>query len=379
MSIRSDEPSLLRREVAPFRTVSIMVNSACNLKCAHCDLPRRFKQYGHALSADEWVDLIATTTPDIRPEVVSVSAMEPLLPKIGQPKTAAILKAASRNGSTVGLVTNGIFAEEFFSSYGQDLSLDFLDFSVDGTPEIDARIRGPGHFAIVDRFLRTGGSKAHAKRVYISCTLTKLSAREDVLRPFLDWILDRLDEPRLVLLLLLPNQHVEPHLVLDDEDLLRVLDVLISKSSNFADIFMDVFPSSLPGFANLVKRGILPGERDVIRDRSGALWGHVAKNLFVRYENRHDLLRFNVRISPEGFALPPENLEKSDYLTGAFDNIREAGWQTVKRQILDELDNAERGSLPTFCRSQPCRILCQGENGRCVSLHGHQHLGDKKV
>lgn len=350
--------------IAPFRTLSAMVNAECNLKCAHCDLPRRFDRYGGALGPSEWEDLLDKLLPDVRPEVISVAAMEPLLPKTGQPRTAAILRCAARYGIPAGIVTNGIHAEGFFAAHGHDIFMDFFDLSVDGPSEIDTHIRNSRHFACADKLLSGRILDNFAKRIYVSCTLTTLSAKTEVLGPFFDWVKRRIREPRLVLLLLYPNVHVRPDLILDDEDVLRVLDLIVHKSREFADLFLDIFPSSLPGFSNLVERGILPGEGEVLRDSTGVLWGHVAENLFVRYQNKKDLNRYNLRISPEGFALPAGNFERRDYLNGAFGQLPREQWTTVQERILTTVTK-EYDSVPAYCRNMPCVSLCRGENSRC--------------
>ena len=289
-----------------FRTISVMVNAMCDLGCPHCDLPSRYRQYDGALSATQWAELLDRIIPDVAPEVIAVAAREPLLPEVGMPQTTAILETAQKHGIDAGFVSSGLHAGEFFAGIPKDLRFSFMDLSVEGPPDVDAAARGPEHFGIVDAFLQTRAYKPFVERVYISCVLSKANARVPVFSRFLDWIESRLESPRLALLLLYPNQNVAPGMALDDEDLLRVLDLLVERSSRFADLFLEAFPSSLPGLAQLVETGVLPGEGEVRRDAGGMLWGHVAEDLFIRYNNCSDLLRYHLRISPEGFALPPE-------------------------------------------------------------------------
>ena len=352
-------------DLDPFRTISVMINASCNLKCLHCDLPRKYSRYDGVLSTGQWGELIDHLIPMIRPEVVSIAAMEPMMPKIGQPKTAAVLRSALRHGVTAGVVSNGTYVEEFFSSYGADIKLNFLDVSIEGVSELDDRIRGKGHFEMVNRLLHSKTVLAHTEKLYLSSTLTKLSAHPDMLSPFLDWVVRSLDEPRLVLLLLYPNQHVESGLALDDDDLNRILDLIIKRSNEFADIFLEAFPSSLPGLATLIEERTFPGEGEVKRDRGGMIWGHIAENLFIRYENKHDFSLYHLRISPEGYALPPECMESPNYLEGAYGKIIDDGWNTIRQKILSSVDALTLDMEYRGCRGRRCRAVCGGGNHRC--------------
>lgn len=320
------------------------------------------------MSPLEWASLLNKLIPIIRPSVVSVAAMEPLL-KADQGRTLAILQTASRQNIPCGFVSNGIYAEQFFQQHGQDLSIDFMDISVDGPPEIDARVRGENHFGIVNQFLRSGTYKHSVNKVYISCVLTQWNCVHETLTRFLSWVKEVLEEPRLVLLLLYPNEHVDRSLLLQDESFLRVIDILVQESVAFDDIFIELFPSSLPGLAHLVERGILPSESQLARDEAGMLWGHIAENLYVRFENLVDLELYHVRISPEGYAIPPENLERANYLDGAYGNLLQEDWSVVSSRILQQSRNRINRSLPQNCYTQSCRNVCHGENSRCPLIH----------
>lgn len=351
--------------VQPFRTISVMVNASCNLSCAHCDLPDQYSKYDPGLDAQEWKRLLEKLIPQIDPEVIAIAAMEPLLPKTGQPKTLSILETANKHQVAAGLVTNGVYASDFFETVHDGLKLDFMDVSVEGTSEIDAVIRGDGHFAAVDDFLKSQVYEPFVERTYISCTLTKRNVHLSVLEKFFGWIKSRLREPRLTLLLLYPNEHVDRELFLEDDDFLRVLDFITKESEDFSDIFLEIFPSSLPGFSRFVAEGVLPDESEVIRDDGGMLWGHVSENLYVRYVSKQDLLHYHLRISPEGFVLTPDNLECADYLNGSLGNLLQDEWELLQKRILDVTMNAQ-SMLPSYCAGKSCVRLCKGENTRCI-------------
>ena len=348
----------------PFRTISVMVNAVCNLACPHCDLPRCFNHYSNSLGAPQWSELLDTLITEVDPAVVSVAAMEPLLPHNGQDRTLSVLRAAGNRGVSSGFVTNGIYAGEFFRKHGNGFHADFMDISVDGPPEVDARVRGAGHFDAVSRFLHSGAWRGTVDRVFISCVLTRWNASPDALGRFLAWVREALEEPRLVLLLLYPNEHVDKSMVLADDDFLRVLDLLVEESERFADLFLELFPASLPGLAKLVERGVLPGDGELERDEAGMLWGHVAGNLFARFENLADLELFHLRVSPEGFAIPPESLERPMDLEDNYGHIVAEGWEPVKERILSRWRGRVDQAMPGACLGRKCLQMCRGENNR---------------
>jgi hypothetical protein len=312
-----------------------------------------------------WTEFMDALLPHIKPEVVSIAAMEPLLPHIGQERTVAVLQSAARHGVSRGFVTNGICARDFFTEHGDLPPIDFMDVSLDGPPEIDAKVRGPKHFAIVEDLLQSRIWRDAVDRVYISCVLTRWNSDPRLLALFLDWIKRTLDQPRLVLLLLYPNEHVEPSMLLKDEDVHRTIDLLVRESPHFDEMLLECFPPSVPGLANLVERGILPGDDELLRDEAGMLYGHVESNLYARYANLADFELFHLRITPEGEAIPPENLERPDYLTDAYGSLRDDGWPNVRQTILERSRARAIRSHKAACDACPCAKLCRSENDRC--------------
>lgn len=356
-------------ETRRFQTISVMVNTTCGLSCLHCDLPRRYSDSLEHLSSHGWGSMLERLVPAIHPEVISVAAMEPLLPGESCQKTRGILEKARELGISSGIVTNGIGAGDFFRSLNGSVTLDYLDISVEGSSEIDAMIRGKKHFPMVDDFLRTKAYAGIVDRIYISTTLNKWNSQESALNDLFGWIRRRLDVPRLVLLPLYPNAHVDTRLFLSDSDFLGTLDFLVRESRHFEDIFLEVFPSSLPGLATMIEDGYLPGADEVLRDEAGMLWGHIAENLYVRYENKHDLELSHLRVSPEGWVMPPESIERPDYLHGTFGNLVMDDWSQIEEGILRSV-RLRDSAAPEECRERPCFAICRGENNRCplVSL-----------
>ncbi len=348
------------------RTFSIMVNTACGRACRHCSLPRHYRRSVHPLSPSQWAELLDHWITVLRPRVVSLAAREPLHPDSWD-RTAAILRTAKQRRCVAGLVTNGDYAEKFFREGPDCLRLDFLDVSIEGLRAVDDRIRGAGHFDIVEKLIRGRAWASRTRKLLLSFTLNAWNAKPSHLRRFLEWASAAMERPRLVVLVTHINERVAPDLALSDAAFLRALDILVPMSAKFDEIFLDVFPTSLAGLARLTADRTLPGEPETLRDDSGLLWGHVAERLFVRYQNKRDLARYHLRISPEGWAIRPEAVECMDYLESSYGNLRRTSPRGLESRILR--DTARRDtSVPAVCSNRPCRVLCYGENDRCEVL-----------
>ena len=206
-------------------------------------------------------------------------------------------------------MTNGLYLINALSDIEDSgVMLDYLDVSLEGPKETDERIRGPKHF---DRVMAAIGDKRLMKvtdKFFISFTLNAWNCSPDIMNAFIDWMLKTFYEPRLAVLLLYPNVNVPRDLWLEDEQFIKSLEILLKTSEKFTDIFIDAFPGCMPGFHDIIKKGYLPGDDELMRDNTGMLWGYVGENLYVRYENIPDLMRYQVRITPEGRLIMPKGL-----------------------------------------------------------------------
>lgn len=358
--------------IKPFRTASIMVNRVCNLKCRHCDIPEQYKARGRMLSADQWVEVIRKLDEMLDLELIAVSAREPLMPGATSKKTLKIVQASKELGKIAGIVTNGTYLKNALPEFSASgLVLDYLDVSLEGPKEIDEKIRGNGHFEKVMAAISDDRLLDVTKKFFISLTLNAWNCPVDVMHKFIDWMLGTFDEPRLAVLVLYPNRNVPTDLWLTDEQFLRSLEVLLAASDKFYDIFIDAFPGSIPGLRDIIKKGYLPGSDELLRDRTGMLWGYVGKNLYVRYENVRDLMRYQVRVTPEGKLIMPRDLEEEDYGRYARSAVLSDGFEGRLNQALREVDTFDR-QIDHRCVGQKCFPLCRGDNFRCSFLRREQ-------
>ncbi|MEA1933141.1 MAG: radical SAM protein [Thermodesulfobacteriota bacterium] len=360
------------KDIKPFRTASIMVNRVCNLKCRHCDIPERYTSKGKMLLTDNWVEVIRKLDQMLDLELIAVSAREPLMPGATRKKTLKIVETAKRLGKIGGIVTNGTYLKNSLTEFSASgLVLDYLDVSLEGLREIDDDIRGNGHFEKVMAAINDERLMKVTKKFFISLTLNARNCSVNVMQSFIDWMLKTFDEPRLAVLVLYPNVNVPEDLWLTDEQFLRSLGVLLRSSDKFADIFIDAFPGSIPGLWEIVEKGYLPGRDELLRDKTGMLWGHVGENLYVRYENIRDLMRYQVRITPEGRMIMPRDLEKEDYGRHAMPAVLSNRLKSTLNQIFEEVDVFDKQIDPK-CVEQRCFPTCRGDNFRCSFLRREQ-------
>ena len=359
-------------DIEPFRTASIMVNRVCNLKCRHCDIPEQYRTKGRMLSADQWAEVIRKLDRILDPELVAVSAREPLMPGATRKKTLKVVETAKELGKIAGIVTNGIYLKNALAEFiASGILLDYLDVSLEGPKEIDDQIRGPGHFDRVMGVISDKRLMEVTEKFFISLTLNSWNCSVNVMRLFIDWMLRTFEEPRLAVLLLYPNVHVPQDLWLADEQFLGALETLLKESGKFTAIFIDAFPGSMPGLRDIIEKGYLPGSDELLRDKTGMLWGHVGENLYVRYENVRDLMRFQVRVAPEGRLIMPRDLEEEDYGRNTRSAVLSDGFEGTLNQVLQEVD-AFDSQIDPGCAGQRCFPTCRGDNFRCSFLRREQ-------
>ncbi len=113
------------------RCFSIYINSACNLRCLHCDCPReRYSLDNPELSAGEWEEIIKKFAQK-KGEPVAIIGWEPLLTADSRRKVYTVIKTAKKYGLKCGLVNNGSFFQKFMEEY-PDAKMDYIDFSIEG-------------------------------------------------------------------------------------------------------------------------------------------------------------------------------------------------------------------------------------------------------
>ncbi len=345
------------------RTLSLMINTECGMQCPHCDLPVKYNNNSKHLDGKQWQSILENILPAIKPEVVAIAAREPLFNSASREKTKAIIDLSKKHDIRTGFVTNGMNLEKFYNEVGPQFQTDFMDISIDGSKEVDNAIRGVDHFGIVEQFLKSGIYKKHVETLFISTVLSTFNSNLPQLASFQSWLENILEKPNWALLLLYPNHNVSQELSLKADDIKRVIDYAVSVSTKFDNIFLEVFPGSVPNLLELVEDGILPGSGNVIRDNAEMLCGYIAENLFIRYLTPVDLVQYHMRISPEGLILSPEGFESPEYSNGNFGNLKSDSLQRILKNISKQAE--KRLNAVAECINKPCYEVCGAGNVRC--------------
>ena len=333
------------------------------MQCSHCDLPVKYNNNSKHLDQKQWQSILDNILPVIKPGVVVIAAREPLYNSASRENTKTIIEVSKKHHIRTGFVTNGMKLEKFYNEVGPQFQTDFMDVSIDGSKEVDNAIRGVDHFEVVEQFLQSGIYKKHVETLFISTVLTSFNSGLPQLKSFQSWLENILGKPNWALLLLYQNHNVSSELSLSADDIKRIIDYAVSVSQKFDNIFLEVFPGSVPNLLELVEDGILPGSENVIRDNAGMLCGHIAENLFIRYLTPVDLVQYHVRISPEGLILSPEGFESPEYGNGNFGDIKSDGLQRILNNIAKQAE--KRNNLAGECLSKPCHEVCGAGNVRC--------------
>lgn len=339
------------------------------MQCPHCDLPVYRKTSAREfLSPDAWASLLDRLIPTVKPGVVALAAREPLFDARSRMVTRRVLETAKKWNTQCGFISNGTDIDAFFQEIDEDFRFDYMDLSLEGTLAINRRSRGKGHFEKIERFLEEGKWRQHVDVLHISTTLTSANSSDQQMTEYFTWLLDHMDKPNLVLLLLYPNKNVREGLALNEGDVERIIDKALRFSSEFSSIIFDAFPGSIPDLCQLIDQRILPGDDEVCRDEYGVLCGNIREDLFVRYYSPHDLLKYNLRISPEGFAMSSFGVESADYLTGNYGDLLNEDFSIIWERVGQALEKED--ARPTDeCAGRRCFGVCRGGAGkRCPIL-----------
>ena len=117
------------------RTLLLLINRGCNLRCSFCDLWDNHEQMdvpGRLLPLlDEAVA--------IQTKVLVITGGEPFL----HPDLFLAVREAKRRGLAVNITTNGLLVDRRWAELRQS-GLDSLSFSIDGLAETHDRLRGQG-------------------------------------------------------------------------------------------------------------------------------------------------------------------------------------------------------------------------------------------
>ena len=329
-------PELYERLRAPAspRTVTLVVNNTCNLRCRHCYLqvPRLD---GAPLDDGEWARLVDSLI-RVEPELVCLSGKEVLLGSTGMAVLRRLgqqRRAVGGTGYRLGFITNGTLMHRHRDAL-VEADPSYVDVSVDGLPDDHDAIRGAGAFAALLPNLRWA-VRTFGPRLFVNLTLQKRNAGAVV-----DAVafLHRLGVSNVELGFYRPLPYTDGTLALSASDVADVFDRLgeleAIPDGRRLRVLLDLdvaTPAPLAAF--LASRWF---SFDAIR---------VDENLepFVEYRLRNGVTletRFapypvgisrSVRVTPEGHYLAAEDtIDTTGYATHSLGNVRDADYDFAR-------------------------------------------------
>lgn len=151
--------------------VSMVVNNSCNLACRHCYLQVP-KLDGPALSESEWHQWFDSILAQPEVQLISLVGKELFLGTKGPRLLEALVsrnRALGSQAKRIGIITNGTLIGPYRELIESD-NLDYLDISVDGTPERHDAIRGKNAFSMLEPNLKWAAREL-PDRFFVSHTL----------------------------------------------------------------------------------------------------------------------------------------------------------------------------------------------------------------
>ena len=126
------ESHLPERIPSKDRTLLLLINKGCNLRCSFCDLWEGNEQFPIQRIPKILDDAVAIDT-----KVVVITGGEPLLHK----HIFTIIKEAKDRGLSVNMTTNGTLVERYWEELCNS-GIDSLSFSIDGLSQVHDELRG---------------------------------------------------------------------------------------------------------------------------------------------------------------------------------------------------------------------------------------------
>lgn len=322
------------KEINCLQVVSLAINDTCNLRCRHCYLQTAQTQIS-ILSDHEWLYLADSLFTYISPSVLAFVGKEPLLNFQSVKLISAVIQlrdtiqTSKHNRTDIGLLTNGMSLLRF-----SDILLanppDYMDISVDGLPAEHDLLRGEGSFSRLVPNLQWA-TKYFPSPLWLTPTLNRMNI--DSFLTMIKYYNSQFDIRRFAFGFYIPEDGISDELSLLPEQ----IESLVNKDlyeleklevNNPVEIFFDLYslhPDVLQYFANA---GWVPSsvgvEAFVYRFSNGITMRIHVTTVPVG-------LRYNVRITPEGYWLAAEDVFRTnEYEKSAIANVKDFYYDAIR-------------------------------------------------
>ncbi|HHE45956.1 MAG TPA: radical SAM protein [Candidatus Moranbacteria bacterium] len=346
------------------RCLSIYINSACNLRCLHCDCPRKsYTLNNPELSAKEREKIIKKFATK-KGELVAIIGREPLLTADSRKKVYAVIKTAQKYGLKCGLVNNGSFFHKFMEEY-PDAKMDYIDFSIEGLKETHEKIRRGSDFKTVEKAIKLAVKSKVAKDIYLATTITSLNYQE-IEKLFNHF--QKIGKFKYVFHTLVPtiphkrdDDRQNNYLKVSERIYLKEILPILEKMSKRANVLLDIYPVSFKNFPEF----ILEILDDLIYINEEFVFAK-KNNFLIRFTTTLQTLMSTIVASPDGKIITMEDLTRKNCsennmgdVLGALETNQHPNFKEIKKRI-NQIDKR--------CFDKTCFLPCLGQKTDCKIL-----------
>jgi len=343
------------------RCLSIYINSACNLRCLHCDCPReRYSLDNPELSADEWEKIIKKFAKR-KGELVAIIGREPLLTADSRKKVYTVIMTAKKCGLKCGLVNNGSFFHKFMEEY-PSVKMDYIDFSIEGLKKTHEKIRRGSDFKTVENAIKLAVKNKVAKDIYLATTLTNLNYQE--IEKFFNHF-RKIGKFKYVFHTLVPtlshkrdDDRQNDQLKISEKIYLEEILPALEKMSKNANVLLDVYPVSFKDFPEFVSEIL----GDLIYINEEFVFAE-KDNFSVRFTSILHTLMSALVASPDGKVISMDDLPRKNCSENNMGNVLNAleikqhpNFREIKKKV-NQIDKR--------CFNKICFLPCLGQKTDC--------------
>ncbi|MEM7064348.1 MAG: radical SAM protein [Cyanobacteria bacterium P01_B01_bin.77] len=360
----------LSLEAQPIQ-LEVGIGNECGMTCKHCYLAYAAGPMNLPLVSIE--KLKATATEMVRElgtRMVCVTDRDALTPGRSIPFFRHLASLRDQfSDLKFGGVTNGLLMPSFAEPLAE-LSLDYLDLSIDGMPHEHNGIRGKGKFEQAIDNLRLAQKHRVAKRIITTHTLTRYN--DDSLIRLIHYLITK---ENIVFFDVGPFMAVAKTMMkhqLQASDIAEFLDSLANSLQPLhvdrpVNILMELCAYCAAFLPALVDKGWLIPEQ-IRQDQYGHLYQIIpindAINIILRPELISEYWRHTLRISADGYMIGGcEPLTSKDYSKISVGNIQQKNVSKLYKETLAPQSPFHLATLSvdrTGCRHKPCFQYCLG-------------------
>jgi MoaA/NifB/PqqE/SkfB family radical SAM enzyme len=365
--------------------LEVGIGNTCGLQCEHCFLGYDSGTMLHPLTP---MPILLKTVTDLVTELgtrmICVTDRDALTPNRSIPLFRETAELRTRYPTLkFGGVTNGLAIHKYVEDLEQ-IHLDYLDISIDGSRYEHDRIRGKGKFDLVFTNLLLALECQLAERIIVATTLTQFND-DSILQMIHKLIFEGVqwfDINPLLAVKMQQYQLRERDIVIFLESLFKSLQPV--QVARPVTILMELCAYCAAFLPALIDYGWLIPEK-IRQDRYGHLYQDIEVNDSIKITLRPELIpeywRHTLRISADGYVIGGcEPLTQADYRRSAIGNIQTESIYALYAKALTP-DSPFHHTMLSYdrsgCRDKPCFAHCLGGDPLLAkSVYGDYNVKD---